>query len=258
MTPFAWDLFQKNPGMRDLLLRCTFFEISNAWGMIQQIMIELTKATYVQSKDGHPSNVLNHGGLLIAPATISWMEFKVKGYPPMGFFIHEFDDELDYQGWFPANYQATRYHIVTGILVKQSGHEVTICPDNRHPPRDKELAMMMTSFGLIIVAALIALNTPRAITITPQPRHFGREKTIRNMGHNTGIRPWHIVDIKSHYVDHTGIGRGSRKAYHFVRAHRRCMASGVVTIVHAHWRGDPALGICRGAYRLMPDASEAQ
>lgn len=100
------------------------------------------------------------------------------------------------------------------------------------------------SWVMWVAAAVVLLNAPYGIERETKAPHKGLARQVRHEGLGD-LRPAYTVklSLSAPPSEHLG-GEGSPKAFHFCRGHARTLASGAVTKVRAHWRGDPRLGIC--------------
>jgi len=122
--------------------------------------------------------------------------------------------------------------------------------------RDKDDWILYRHRQAGIYAALALINTPRIIGRRTRLPHAGLQRKLAAMHHMVGKYPlqaWHevVLEVGPPKVDSREVeGRltGAR-ALHFCRAYLR-VRNGMVEIVNAHWRGDPALGIKQTRYRL--------
>jgi hypothetical protein len=103
------------------------------------------------------------------------------------------------------------------------------------------------------VLTLDLINTPGLIGMRQHDPHRGlarRLSTIR--GGSYPLRGWSEVVLKHQTrIAEPGerlTGATFHKCLHFVRSHLRHYQDGKVTVIPAHWRGDPALGIKRTRY----------
>jgi hypothetical protein len=107
------------------------------------------------------------------------------------------------------------------------------------------------------VMLLNLINTPGLVGLRQHEPHRGLAKDLARAGVGSyPLRSWSEVVVKAH-SEFAGPGEREagvtfRKCLHFVRSHRRRYRDGHVTIIPAHWRGDPALGIKRTRYRVEP------
>jgi hypothetical protein len=101
--------------------------------------------------------------------------------------------------------------------------------------------------------ALDLINTPGLIGLRQHDPHRGLAKRLATAG-SYPLQGWSEITLK-HQTKLAGpceqpTGTTFHKCLHFVRSHLRHYQSGKVTVIPAHWRGDPALGIKRTRYRL--------
>jgi hypothetical protein len=103
------------------------------------------------------------------------------------------------------------------------------------------------------VLALDLINTPGLVGLRQHDPHRGLARklyTVRSGSYP--LRGWseivlkHQTRIADDAEHHTGTT--FHKCLHFVRSHLRHYRDGKVTVIPAHWRGDPALGIKRTRY----------
>jgi hypothetical protein len=103
------------------------------------------------------------------------------------------------------------------------------------------------------VLALELINTPGLIGLRQHDPHRGMAKRYATIG-SYPLRGWSEVTLK-HQTKVAGpaeqlSGTTYHKCLHFVRSHLRHYRNGNVSVIPAHWRGDPALGIKRTRYRM--------
>lgn len=108
---------------------------------------------------------------------------------------------------------------------------------------NKRVAFVIMLMGLI--------NTPGLIGLKQHAPHRGLQKS---MAGRYPLRGWSEIVLK-HKTVAAGVaeklsGPAFHKCLHFVRSHRRHYRDGRVSIIPAHWRGDPALGIKQTRYRI--------
>lgn len=113
------------------------------------------------------------------------------------------------------------------------------------------MSRMLSLLKPSIWAILALINSPKIIR--QQPIDLSRlNKRRLALGRYT-FHPHHEVrlNIDKHIIDTvSGEGEGASKCLHFVRTHLRFVPHwGQYTLVHPHWRGDPALGIRDTHYR---------
>lgn len=103
------------------------------------------------------------------------------------------------------------------------------------------------------VLTLDLINTPGLVGLKQRDPHRGLARRLNAIG-SYPLRAWSEVVLKAETrVAEPGerlSGATYHKCLHFVRSHLRHYQDGHVTVIPAHWRGDPALGIKRTRYRL--------
>ena len=115
--------------------------------------------------------------------------------------------------------------------------------------------MKMCKTGIAFsVMAVDLINTPGLVGFRQHAPHSGLAKQFARMGVGKyPLRSWSEVTVKTHTRHCDGdyeSGSTFRKCLHFVRSHQRHYRTGRVSVIPAHWRGDPALGIKRTRYRV--------
>lgn len=118
----------------------------------------------------------------------------------------------------------------------------------------------------ILYALLAMINTPRVIGRRQHMPHAGLQRKLAAAHHMPGKYPlqaWHelVLEVAPPRIE-TGEPKETRltgeRALHFVRAHLRiCNGRLEPTIVAAHWRGNPDLGIKQTRYRVVPPRNAA-
>jgi hypothetical protein len=103
------------------------------------------------------------------------------------------------------------------------------------------------------VLALDLINTPGLVGLRQHDPHRGlARKLYAARGGSYPLRGWSEIVLKhqTRIVDEPErrTGASFHKCLHFVRSHLRHYRDGKVTVIPAHWRGDPALGIKRTRY----------
>lgn len=114
----------------------------------------------------------------------------------------------------------------------------------RENSQKERIAFILFAIGLI--------NTPGIIGIK---QHAPHKAVARMMAGRFPLRGWSEITLKHETVHYTGpiiqSGPAFHKCLHFVRSHKRHYKDGRVSIIPAHWRGDPALGIKRTRYKVV-------
>lgn len=105
------------------------------------------------------------------------------------------------------------------------------------------------------VLALDLINTPGLVGLRQHDPHRGLARKLYAFRSGSyPLRGWSEIVLKhqTRVIEdeerHTGATY--HKCLHFVRSHLRHFRNGRVTVIPAHWRGDPALGIKRTRYRV--------
>lgn len=103
--------------------------------------------------------------------------------------------------------------------------------------------------------ALDLINTPGLIGLRQHDPHRGLARKLGAVRSGSyPLRGWSEIVLKhqTRIADpaEQNTGPAFHKCLHFVRSHERHYRDGCVTIIPAHWRGDPALGIKRTRYRV--------
>lgn len=129
-------------------------------------------------------------------------------------------------------------------------------PDfGQQPAVEHEIAKKV----FLTYAALAIINTPRIIGRRQHMPHAGLQRKLaaaRGMVGKFPLRAWTeiILEVTPPVIDdgepHEARLTGG-KALHFCRSHLR-VRRGQLELVKAHWRGDPALGIKRSRYSVVP------
>jgi hypothetical protein len=104
--------------------------------------------------------------------------------------------------------------------------------------------------------ALALINSPKIVHQQCHEPHKGLVRELRQANAGIGqLLPWHEIKLevtKPRDIDdgeaHANVLTGQR-ALHFVRKFMR-VRLGKLEYVRSHWRGDPALGIHQGDYRV--------
>lgn len=112
---------------------------------------------------------------------------------------------------------------------------------------------------------LVIINSPKVIGRKQIMPHRGLEKRLLKTKALSGRFPLHAwteltLEATPTHVDQSGEVHEARltgqRCLHFCRKHLR-VRNGRLELVSAHWRGDPALGIKRTRYKLVPPKQEA-
>jgi hypothetical protein len=105
----------------------------------------------------------------------------------------------------------------------------------------------------MVVLTLDLINTPGLIGLKQREINKGLARSLSRVGRYP-LLAWSEVVLKHQArLAEPGervTGTTYHKCLHFVRSHLRHYRDGHVTVIPAHWRGDPALGIKRTRYRM--------
>jgi hypothetical protein len=116
-----------------------------------------------------------------------------------------------------------------------------------------DVVQALNRFIGMAVLTLDLINTPGLIGLKQREIHKGLARDLSRVGRYP-LLAWSEVVLK-HQTRRAEPGErlsGAtyHKCLHFVRSHLRHYRDGGVTVIPAHWRGDPALGIKRTRYRV--------
>jgi hypothetical protein len=102
---------------------------------------------------------------------------------------------------------------------------------------------------------LMLINSPKLVGRTDHTAHRSLQRQVAQHERGWNLRDW--TEIKLQVTKPRGLDDGEphadqitgKRALHFVRKFIR-VRLGKLEYVSAHWRGDPALGVCRADYTL--------
>jgi hypothetical protein len=237
MTPYARKLC-RDPAWQRTLARFTCFDFTPVGHLIPSTI----EALCLGADDGPDGSRINHGGLLTAPAEFFWFEVRLQA-GSMGFACEFVEDQIC------VFYYQIGKPVLMAVLELLPDDQARIFQDKRYPLPP---GLPAPAFVLAVAAMLVMLNAPKGFKQKPVPAHRGHAKQMRRL---TGItlKPAHSVhiDLSAGDVSPSGSTGGAPKAFHFCRAHRRNLGDRSIR-VRAHWRGDPALGVCQSTYEVRP------
>ena len=271
MTPLAQMIVRQalKPGKPDqtagTLLTARCFEVTQVGELIDDL---------VWSKKFDPAAERITSFL---PAPVTWIERKyawgrhgallhsVKLMPDTKIttMLRELDD-LDgiaiRQIWFDQTSGEFGLFPPMGVLFCDDGNLVTPLESTRDDDSDEEDGERLdesAKYARGVMAALAVINSPRVIGRRQHEPHAGLQRELGRQHNTIGKFPmegWTEIVLEVTPAAN-GIGDGGvmtgRRALHFCRAHLR-MRLGKVELVSSHWRGDPAIGIRRGRYTVIP------
>jgi len=283
MTPFLRSIFEravtikpKNSTLRDKAViqmqETICFEMTAVMDLVGQTITTLNGST-IKSHDGKP--VVGHGGLLVPPSQYTWFEWQQENTsdePDFDMELLDRDTLVVTINAKPRKYRMgamVEYDEITNELsidvmsdldptVVMTSHvemysdeTCRICCYGNENDGDRELAKVAGYIGAHVVAMILIINAPYGIKTEAQPVHKAHARVARGLGFE--LKPHHYITLNKtapppKYSGHNPNGPAFHKAFHFVRSHLRHYANNTQTLVKAHWRGDPRLGICP-----MPD-----
>lgn len=118
--------------------------------------------------------------------------------------------------------------------------------------REKEALDSVQRIASLMTPMLSIINTPNIIARVERPAHKGLQRRI---GGEFRLRPWTEIKLcvtpdKASAASGTGVLFTGKRALHFCRSYLQ-INHGKLTLVSAHWRGDPALGIVKAKYKVI-------
>lgn len=262
---------EHSAALRAALEDTHFFEVTAAIPLYDELGVAFNRMD-TESRVGFS----NEYSFLPAPKT--WIEFRMDGERSALLLEQNEKKTIATVSMFAEDFLEPAGQIFLTSDDKDDESAI-ILPSGRPPARSWIIPKVEDEFDLspagiqeriAIVAAhreavmfahgmLILINSPRIIGRRQNMPHRALEKQLtRALG--AGKFPLHgwteikleinkppeIDDGESHEAHLTG-----RRALHFCRKHIR-IRYGQLEYVSAHWRGDPALGIKRSRYTLVP------
>lgn len=228
-----------------------FFDVSAVYEAACDLSISMMKT-------GMPP-----GRLAFLPAPRTWIEWT-EGAGRCGALLEAQEgDPAASVTWAVTLFEDRRVRVAADrgwlTLGKQAGLNGIAFADERQDQWKRAVA------DARIYALLAMINTPRVIGRTTHQPHAGLQRKIaaaRSMPGKYPLHAWHELklevqpprDESGHEPRQTILTGG--KALHFVRAYVR-LQRGRIVVVSSHWKGDPALGIKRTRYRVMPPRRNA-
>ena len=235
---------------------------------------ELTavRALWKELASSMESRGVADGRLAFLPAPVTWIEYKdfcgedrigpyryadilVEQDDETAIVISTWEESSSYIGILPLRQSAT----IEG-LSREEQPKVWEDGDDGNETKGARLRYAHRQAGLY--AALALINTPRVIGRKQHMSHRGLERELARSKGLVGrfpLQAWTEIRLEvaaprdlmgqEHEAHLTG-----ERAFHFCRAHLR-VKQGRVEFVRHHWRGDPALGIKRSRYAVVPPKS---
>ena len=236
MTPLALNLFRQaisegDTSVARTVASMTCFDVTAVYDGV-------VETAYSLMANSPPSDIA-HGGLLFLPAESVWIEVRTP-HLKMYSILYGEPGRIGYSTFHDTT-QFGRGKVVGCLVVGED--TFAMGADGSDSPADRVVVI-----GLSVAASLLLINAPRGVIAHTRPPHKGVIREAKASG-IYDLRPYHTIhlDKKSGPVGGAG-GSAAKKAFHFCRSHVRHLPGGVTTRVRAHWRGDPALGVCRGDY----------
>lgn len=221
---------------------------------------------------------MGHGSLLVMPHDNMWIEYRL---PPhklaplpdragIALSVCENPDEIAVTGISESSLDAYQSGESRNIAVFKASirllpddmFRVEVCKKHNY---DEDLCTETAGvLAFYAVAALLILNAPYGIKHSAPPVHKTHAREALKQGFK--LKPHRIITLDKtrppppeHAADGTPrTGPAFHKAFHFVRQHLRHYQErpnrpASRTLVKAHWRGDPRLGVCpMPDYRIRP------
>lgn len=271
MTPLLRQIYVAlqsipSPASREYALkRCRealCFEVTDVYPLAMETIKTLCQTTEYNI-DGP---VIPHGGLMVMPHHTVWLEWRLPREGDLrtyraGCFLMEATSEDD--GHHAIVVETTTSELIENRCHKSYVGRILVLPDDRcsvagingsldDEPDDEEIQRTGGISAIYALAMLLILNAPYGIRQDAQPLHKAHARHARTQGFT--LKPHRVV-----YLDKTRPpptrstdnpdGPAFHKAFHFVRQHLRhyqptSKREAIHTLVKAHWRGDPRLGIC--------------
>lgn len=200
-------------------------------------------------------------GFLPAPRT--WLEFMTPSGLRMGYLLTESGPKahvitaIDGAGVFASSSLGLWIQLGAkgGEVAKFEWANLAAFGDVEF---DDEEIMTLENEAKNLLCCLALINSPRIIGRRQHMPHAGLERRLtatRGLVGKFPLHAWTDIKLEVHAPkidseEHEGHLTGQR-ALHFCRAHLR-IRLGRLEFVNSHWRGDPAIGIKRARYTVVP------
>lgn len=260
MTPFAREVLAiaisncNNKADEKLMVKDFSKLVCFDFSQVEDLLAETASLLTEESErisGAAETNPYCHGGLMFMPHKEAWFEIRLsekKG--KVGFIITEVEDQIAIKIFAKFD----KMFVCNKFYFELSDNDTyRVRADNRFKaPNNSELILGRHTL-CYLASCFYILNAPYGIKRETPPRHKGHVREAKRQGFE--LLPHHIITLDKSAPPKeygTGVGGGSPKAFHFVRAHRRLVnwVEQRYTTVKAHWRGDPRLGIHRASYRV--------
>lgn len=254
------------------------FEVTDILPLVGETIHTLEGSTLVGS-DGKP--VVGHGGLLVMPHDYVWLEWRqehdaaeLDRYAKAGLdknlisrarkfyrvgamlYYNETMQTISVEITSQLELEALHDHCVLHSHIHLLPDETcrVVCYSSDHRNKDPIVTECAGKMGVYVLGMLLILNAPYGIKKDIQQLHKAHAKEAKQKGFQ--LKPHRVVYIDKTKAPPVEPGKHEpafHKAFHFVRSHLRHFKDGTHTLVKAHWRGDPRLGICPMAdYKVRP------
>jgi hypothetical protein len=247
MTPFARDILSRKTlpkEYREALELSVCFDMSHVADLTYEI-----KHTF----EDNWNEFHLHGGLAVMPNDACWFEIRDKandakyGWLCLVTVINKDEISITVRTFEEIS---GGYESISGIIhVKDDFVKILKHAGTKFPLTDNTDVQYYSLSS--VIAFMLIINAPYGIKHETPPRHKGHLREARRQGFE--LLPHHIIklDRSAPPKEYEAKGKqGSPKAFHFVRSHLRHYTNGDKTVVKAHWRGDPRLGIHRASYSV--------
>jgi hypothetical protein len=224
------------------------FECTDVMELAGETMMALLSTRHYDEKH---EPLMNHGGLLLLPHEVTWLEWS-SADGRIGVVVCQEPDGHYSCAALTEKYPGEYMSCEIRPLPDDDCKIVVYVGDNSNSKRIADMAGMI---GQMAVAFLVIINAPYGIEHEVKPPHKVWAKEAAREGFI--MKPSRRIYLnktkappKEAMVGDDGAPTGPKfhKAFHFVRRHLRHFKGGGHTLVKAHWRGDPRLGI-----RVMPE-----
>jgi hypothetical protein len=197
------------------------------------------------------------------PAPITWIEFEFPGMGRDGYLLVDDMYSEGEEKWitvFRSN--ETGSDFIFSFPTRSAAGSVVHAIDGQRKHNvklTKEEQLCLGIFLPLILCKLAIINTPKIVFQRMHLPHAGLQRRLaraHNMPGKYPLQAWHEVLLRvSVPVEFADKSKDAyltgTKALHFCRAFLR-VRLGQLELVHAHWRGNPALGIKQTRYRVVP------
>lgn len=184
-------------------------------------------------------------GPFFLPAPATWLECRWGG-ERSAVLIEDCEE-----GWVVSYYHGVGGMPVAILRPPEQADQQWDIRISQTPLWEADTVKKMTMCANAIFA-IDVINTPSLIRLVAHDPHRGFERRFKQVPGSYPLHGWHEVTINPDAVrEVTGpTGLCGRKCLHFVRKHRRRLPGGNETLVAAHWRGDPSVGMMRTRYTV--------